>query len=129
MRLRSTSKRKLKRTFEEHQESDDEKVSFPASSQDEPKNAASNSQNDTSDNHSYRSHIVEEEMKKILKDLRNDNSLSIDDYLDVSRIFIMNIINSKTMTRLRTSTDSEFNGERTFRHALSKLTKSKFFIT
>jgi len=74
-----------------------------------------NSQNET-DN------LLLQEWTGIISNLRNDNSLQIASFNDISRLYIMDILNKSTIKQMLTSTDTEFDP--TYRLALNKLTKN-----
>ena len=78
-----------------------------------------NSQNETDS-------LLLQEWTGIISNLRNDNSLQMASFNDISRLYIMDILNKSTIKKMLTSTDTEFDP--TYRLALNKLTKSKFFI-
>ena len=60
----------------------------------------------------------------LMSQLRNDNSMRIEAFNTVTKLFIMDHLNSKTIDKLFKSTESEFEGNSMYRDALTTLDRS-----
>ena len=60
----------------------------------------------------------------LLGALRNDNSIRPEPFYTVTKLYIMDHLNSKTIDTVFKSTESEFEGTDNFRRALNTLDKS-----